>query len=432
MVIFTPTKSRYIYYVICLILVLTPTDRYFRLLLPPQECIPPSLLARPNSTTTPSSIRYVQEKWLARSVPDAVPACAIFPFIEHPGRQVRSTKTAALMAVGVAARIDSGQSKTTRVLAVAHGEAGHILHLIRPRTENLGWDNSKGATLQLLNPAASEETYWIGDGGAIQQVAFGTNNDGVTSWLAVRKSDSTTVLRPVYSRYPIASAPSKLLGMRHPPSCLSPNPILSVQSNMTGARPHADVSFNPWYIKQFAILDEQGNWSIWSIEGLQRKRASAEACKWKFGHIHDDIREDERLATPHADGWGRVLWAASPTTILICQRHHLAIFDIEACPRRLYCPSIVDATSSDWIVEVKRSPLKLNQIFLLTTSQIFWLQITTAGEQIGQGDGYVGARVLLSCHHFLDEEDVSMKLELLAEGDGMLISSLESCTINLA
>jgi RNA polymerase I-specific transcription initiation factor RRN6 len=192
-----------------------------------------------------------------------------------------------------------------------------------------------------------------------------------------------------------------------------------LQSERTGTRPHADVSFNPWYNQQFAILDEQGNWSIWSIEGLQRKRAKTEASPGKSGHIHDGLLQDESLPElRNADGWGRVLWAASLSTIIICQRRHLAIFDLKAHPKRLYSPALVDAKATDWIVDVKRSPLRLDQIFVLTTTQIFWLQVTATDERVNQDDGYAGARILLSCHHFRDEEDETMKLEIMSEYDG--------------
>ncbi|KAI9928509.1 hypothetical protein MW887_001723 [Aspergillus wentii] len=33
----------------------------------------------------------------------------------------------------------------------------------------------------------------------------------------------------------------------------------------TGGFAHADVTFNPWYQKQFAIVDERGNWGLWEI-----------------------------------------------------------------------------------------------------------------------------------------------------------------------
>jgi hypothetical protein len=35
------------------------------------------------------------------------------------------------------------------------------------------------------------------------------------------------------------------------------------------------VTFNPWYQRQFAIVDIRGKWSVWEITGRQRLQQSS-------------------------------------------------------------------------------------------------------------------------------------------------------------
>lgn len=328
--------------------------------------------------------------------------------------------SSTLLAIGRAANLDhmSG-TRVIEIMAMVYGEAGNILRLIRPRIEALKWDSSDGAKLRLLNPSSSEDCYWLGDGGPIQHITFAVDSDGFTSWLAVLKAESTTILRPIYRRDLIPSKISVGPGIRYPPSRLSPNPVLRLGNERTGARPHAHVSFNPWYVRQFAIIDQRGYWSVWDIEGQKRKRTTFEAKPGQSGHIQDDLLSDESFKSYHsADGWGRILWAGGFSTLVLCDRRNLAVFDLRAKPKRLYSPEIIHPKSTDWILDVKRSITDLHHIFILTTTRILWLQITEAGEDQDEKYASGGAKILLSCQHFRNQEDETAKLELFSRNEG--------------
>jgi RNA polymerase I-specific transcription initiation factor RRN6 len=326
----------------------------------------------------------------------------------------------ALLAIGKAADLDhTSGTRTIDIMAMVYGEAGNILRLIKPRTEGLKWDSFDDTKLRLLNPTSSEDCYWSADGGAIQQITFAADTDGLTSWLAVLKEESTTILRPIYRRDLTPSTMSASIRRRFPPSHLGPNPVLRLGNERTGTRPHVDVSFNPWYVRQFAIIDQQGYWSVWDIEGQKRKRTTFEAKPGRSGHIRDDSLQDQSFKSHHsADGWGRVLWAGGFNTLVLCDRRNLAVFDLKAMPKRLYSPQIVHPKSTDWILDVKRSTSDLHHVFVLTTSRVFWLQITEAGEDKDEQYGYRGAKILLSCQHFRDQENEAAKLELFREKEG--------------
>ena len=335
-------------------------------------------------------------------------------------RSKDALKPSTLLAIGMASDIDhDSRSQKIQIMAMAYGEAANVLRLIKPQVEALGWDGRRGTKLRSLNPISSENGYWIGDGGPIQNITFAADMNGLSSWLAVQKSGCTTILRPTYHQFNASSASTTKIGKKYPPSRLNANPILEMRMERTGGRSHVDVSFNPWYVRQFAVLDEQGYWSVWDIEGRRRKRVTFEASPKRSGHIHDDSSSDLSFKfTSGTDGWGRILWAGSVSTLIVCDRHNLAVFDLKAAPKRLYSPPLVRPDSGEWILDVKRDPINLQHIFILTTRHLFWLNVIAAGEDYDELNGYVGARVLLSVRHFRNDEDDTAKLALLEENDG--------------
>lgn len=319
-------------------------------------------------------------------------------------------------------------SKTVEIMAMVHGEAGNILRLIKPRTEALGWDGSYGIRLRSFNPCSSEDCYWLEGGDPIQQITFASDNDGPSSWLAVRKNDSTCIFKPTYHSTPTPSSVSKSLKSRYPLSRLSANPLLILKSDKTGGSPHCDISFNPWYMKQFAVVDEQGQWSVWDIEGLKKKRTTFEAVPEKSGHIHEDLLQKAEPKVLHeAEGWSRVMWAGGVSTLVVCDRHRIVVYDLKATPKLLHSPEIVDPVSTDWILDAKRSPVNLHHIFVLTNTQLFWIYIDAAGEGNDEEEPLAGARVILSSRHFRDAEDGSIRLHLFRESDGVCFPKSEHC-----
>jgi RNA polymerase I-specific transcription initiation factor RRN6 len=167
------------------------------------------------------------------------------------------------------------------------------------------------------------------------------------------------------------------------------------------------------------VVDDEGSWSIWDIEGRIRKRSTLELVPGKSGHIYDGYAGDPTLKAPdNADGWHRLLWASNVSTIVLCNRRHIAIFDVKSAPIRLHGTELLDANSTDWILDVKRSALNLSHLFVLTSTRIFWVEINTATED---KDGGLGVGIILSYRHFWDPNDDTMKLEALNDANGMNI-----------
>jgi RNA polymerase I-specific transcription initiation factor RRN6 len=334
-----------------------------------------------------------------------------------------NARNSTLLAYGTAMNIQDSRVTTRNqrhILATATGEAGQVLRLTRPREDGLGWEGYNDTKLSYSDISNGEHGFWVGNGGTIRQITFAADTEGPTSWLAIRQVGETTIFRPLYRESPVSATVPQGQAIRYPPSRLQANAIFTLPVEKTGNSPQVDISFNPWYVRQLVVLDQRGYWTIWDIEGQKRKRATFDLKPGKNGFILDDfIPEPGGLFPDNGDGWGRALWCGGVSTLVACSRRHLAVFDLQSRPRRLYSPELFK-NGVGWILDIKRNPASLNQVVVLTSSRIFWIVINPAGvENTGdRGDG--GARIILSRRHFRDQEDDSLRLELHADGNGKL------------
>jgi RNA polymerase I-specific transcription initiation factor RRN6 len=90
----------------------------------------------------------------------------------------------------------------------------------------------------------------------------------------------------------------------------------------TGKRAHAHVAFNPWYEKQFGIIDEGGRWRVYDLEGAQardwRIRSNVKVVEMGKGYV----------GAEGGTGWGRLLWGADVNSVIACDRKRAGLFDI--------------------------------------------------------------------------------------------------------
>ena len=392
-----------------------PSAPIFQQLLPPRSVIAPSLHS---DTPFEGSKKGIDStNLLVKACPEIFPADVVVSSLVRTHAPAHSAPhIGQLFAVGQAVDIErTFGSRRTTIIATPFGEAGHVLCLIRPRVERHEWGMQSSARLSCLDARSSDRGYWVGLGGRILQVAFAEDGNGATTWLAVRQDNATTIFRPLYgaSTTP-ATVPNGYL-KTYPPSRLNANPITVVTAERFGPTGHADVSFNPWYTRQFAVIDGFGSWSIWDIEGGRKKATATKLVQGKRANIFDGYVPDTMLKAPdNADGWHRILWAGTVSTIVVCNRRHLAVFDVKAAPIRLPSRDFFTASNTDWILDIKRSPSNSSHLFLLTSSRIFWLEVIPGREE---RDGNSGFRVLLSYLHFRDANDVSMRLTLLHGDD---------------
>lgn len=176
---------------------------------------------------------------------------------------------------------------------------------------------------------------------------------------------------------------------------------------------HSDIAFNPLYNRQIAIVDQSGHWSIWDNEPRHSKKTLPRLVARKSGEILEDYNPDPKLRIPEhslPDGWHRIFWVCNLSTILVCSRTHLAVFDVGSKTTRLDSTDFLVAKGIEIILDVKRSATDLDHVFVLTTFRIYWLEILPSEQKIDDLNVPGGVKLLLSYRHFRNENDDKMRL----------------------
>jgi len=400
-------------------------EQEIREIQPFKECIPPSIRGAPQDEEIPSVIAKSQMKWLLKAHPETFPgneiAASLVTSTQEPDF---SSDTGPLLVVGKA--VDSNRLSgqfTPRIAAMPCGESGTILRLTRLRTQKHAWDRQNGPNLSLLEPDRWDQGYWMGSGGTIRQIAYAEDGNGSSTWFAVRQSSMTTIFRPCFGRAQPTHVPIKLSRM-YPSSRLNANPVAALSLPNSGLKDFMDFSFNPWYPRQFAVVDSLGSWSLWDIEGKKNRHSLQKLTAGKSGNVHDGRQPDstsKHSSPDYIDGWHRILWVCDIGTLVVASRRRIAVFDIKAKPTLLGSIDLSTASSPDWILDIKRSPDIPSHLFVLTATRIFWIAITPAGD----GNGIrSGAKILLSWRHKRDPNDKSMRLAVIEDEIGKSLSIL--------
>lgn len=359
-------------------------------------------------------------KWMIKTRPEIFPANIITTALtKTSAAQKNDPPSGELLAVGSA--MDTShrpKRRTHRIVAIPSGEAGHVLRLIRLQAEPKGWRKKGAVKLSLFDAASRDVGHWIGAGGMIRQITSAGKGRRSRNFLATRQDSIVTIFRPMYHEQPVRAVAPRGYDKQHPPSRLSANPVAVLTAEVCGSRRHADISFNPFYTRQFGVVDDSGHWSIWDIEGSRRTDTVSTLVPGKKGGIYDDFGLDPGESSPKStDGWHRILWAANVTTIVVCNRRYIAVFDVEGTPTRLPSCASLSTTANNGILDIKRSPMDSKSIFVLTTFRVFWIEVIPAGSE---KDGHdAGFRVIQSYRHFRDVGDETMNLTVLKEDDGM-------------
>ncbi|RDW82097.1 hypothetical protein BP6252_03209 [Coleophoma cylindrospora] len=400
------------------------------------QAVSPSILEVPDTVKRKSHRARDQGKWVTKAFPETWPANTLYSAFAMAPSATQSdlpSTSGALLSAGRAEDIEhSGRgARSIQVVAMPSGEAGEVLRLIRPKVEKYAWVRN-GAKLSVPEPSTSDHGFWTSNGGTIQQIVFADDEDGPSSWLAVRQAGVITIFRPIFRRLPLPAALPLGYSKKFAPSRLSCNPVASLTSEKCGSQSLVDVSFNPWYNRQFAVIDSTGSWSIWDIEGRRYKNAALEVSAGKRGQMYDgSLPEQISKLAPDGDGWHRIFWAGGVSTVVVCNRFRVAVFDVKAAPSLLSSPDLVGSNTTDWILDVKRSSIKLSQLFILTSSRVLWVEVKPAGEDKESGED--GARILLSERHFRDTQDETLKLSVVEEEDNasiLLVSSAKSSMVS--
>lgn len=317
------------------------------------------------------------------------------------------------------------------VVAIPSGINGDSLKLVRiDKHVQYGWDDGR-VQLEVASPG-DETGLWVGPGVPIQQVCFSNSSVAITrdnqsrgALLAVRLMAETWIFRPVLRRVSVAQLAS-IGGSNSLSFRIDPNPFVALSEETTKGVKHADVTFNPWYADQLAIVDPNGNTAVFEISpsaskashsGKEFRVENMQICD--FPSVHES--EDGGSQNHQQCDWARVMWVANPKTLMICTRTQLTMIDLKRQSTHeppLHIPKLGLNEMSNWILDFKRHPRYLNQVFVLTSTHVFWLYIACEDDDHYENGLQYGANILLSIRHFRGQADITLQLSLIQDGDG--------------
>jgi RNA polymerase I-specific transcription initiation factor RRN6 len=323
-----------------------------------------------------------------------------------------------ILAFGTAA-VSDGQNRhnKTRLLAIPGGEGGEMLRLVRLETEEYGWH---GHEARLLVPSPSQEMgWWVGKGAPIQQISTPEilAHEDQGSFVAARLPGTTLLFRP---RYRITHVPPAGVhfGCIISPSRVDVNLLLEIKPRDWQGQQHADVSFNPWNQHRLAIVDQAGNWAVFKLE---REYKGSEVFIIKLAHrgslegFKEESQVWDQTSKAQQDGWARILWVADKNTLLVCTRRQLQLFSLSLKTTLLFSSFL---PNNQWILDARRCPAAPTWVFILTSTQVLWLEILPESDRGVDLEAKAG-RILLSAHHFRDSSDISLQMHVENDLDGM-------------
>jgi len=355
-------------------------------------------------------------KALIQEHPQLAPSSEILPSIASESNAIQNAASTYdpligdLLAFGSTTTRDL-HNAPRRIAAIPTGEAGNILRLVSiNRIERLDWGPDQRHRVELPTLKLANCGYWNEDAAPIQQVCFAQSGDRNTI-LAVRLPTKTVFFRPMYHSRPQAVNPSQFY--RLPASTIDARPILSLRFEETGGASHVHATFNPDYQLQFGIVDQNRIWSVWDIEHGRKGNIYATTRLVQGSIIPPDV--DEPVGE---DGWARILWVGDINTVLVCCRRQLSVISIKGHAfEHLPCPNMYAKGSLDWILDVRHHPRFRSRVFVLTSTFLILMAITTSNEALNATAGPAGSMILSSWRHYRGIEDCTLQISVQTLSD---------------
>ena len=315
--------------------------------------------------------------------------------------------------------------RTEPVAAFVEGTGGNTVRFVR-NLDRHNWPETTGAHAEASTSKGCIESFRKVYDGPIQQLCFAKALEGREGWLAVRRHTSSELVplvvglegalaSPGFRSYHTLSDFIELGSFDYTP--------LSLPIERTGGSSHADVSFNPWTPRQFAVIDETGYWSVWTIEHRSHRQWLFELIEVASGHLHEPLAEGERPSDAFEDGWGRIMWFGGHNTLLVASRTFVALLSTDKPHERFNVRGLNLETLGDTILDLKRNASDRGQAFVLTSTRILWLRFNPPKVQKGPNSEF-NVQILLSWRHFLDPADPSLKLTVVKDQNGNSVMPL--------
>jgi hypothetical protein len=175
---------------------------------------------------------------------------------------------------------------------------------------------------------------WRSGSSPIQQVCFAQPVESGENLLAVRTTSQVLIFKPILRK----AGPNRLQLKLLFEALTADNDDVSF----------ADVAFNPWFPRQFAIIDQTARWRIWEF----RSRESSEASC-----VHSSATDAESVPESGVnDGWARLMWICNPSVILVATRRAVTLHDVTASLSKLQDIDANVSGVSGWALDVAGVP----------------------------------------------------------------------------
>ncbi|KAH8148977.1 uncharacterized protein LAJ45_06952 [Morchella importuna] len=370
-------------------------DHTLHALTPPTTLLPRTY--HPTNTTRPG-IKYLDRDWwyrcLAQDAPETGAAVGHIDGLLAESQvvtthaEILDPTIGALLAFGGAHE----EGRAGRYVATAVVAMGVVGSEVGMGSVVEGWRGVEGVKGMGVGVCGVEGVERVAEcAGRVRQVCTAGKEGELKSNMAVRTASSTMLFRQRRLEAPLPGRATRLAAV----------PLASVAGG-TGKRAHAHVAFNPWYEKQFGIIDEGGRWRVYDLEGAQ-------ARDWR---VRSDVKvaETGRGFVGGAEGgtgWGRLLWGGDVNTVLACDRRRAGLFDIRNVPstRADIALPVYQGIAQGHLLDLHRGPetasTQTHDVFLLTSATLSWLDLRHS------------AKPIMTLPHYRHQNDISLAMSLL-------------------
>lgn len=394
--------------------------------------IPPSLSDAPGGTGQTANRRKNVIQQLLEDYPEIAPASALLPPWAEESEVIQDSTAqydpaiSDILAFGRAYHpLHHRKSpQNVPVVAIPGGAAGEFIRVIQLIPAIVGW--GEGSDVQLRDNVFQPRVQglWCGNGSRIQQLQFAQSDDGPTEWLAVRYGGNTSILRVILraTEVPTRDSTSRLPAIEdNADFCIELKQVVTVSMQRSGGAPHAAICFNPWNPRQFAVVDQAFHWTVWTIRSINTKTDVWTVDAGASGYLVQDRTGDDEESAPNEskfDGWGAVDWVDNGTSLIVCNRRRIVCFEAQNPSRPRLIPDLGLENTRDWILDVKKAPTNPTHLFIVTSSRVFLLRLTS--EHAGDEDQQqLDVKILLSWTHFRNDFDVSLSMQVYDLGSSM-------------
>ncbi|EME48657.1 hypothetical protein DOTSEDRAFT_67632 [Dothistroma septosporum NZE10] len=293
------------------------------------------------------------------------------------------------------------------VVAMGTGTTGCTLQVSQLEIERRGWAEDKTTWLE-VPVLGVDQTTWISSGGIIQQLVFAEPTGRKDALLAVRLTSKVVVFRVTIR---------KGCAKNGTPHGLKLDIIFENPHHAAPERSFMDVSFNPWFSQQIAVIDNAGDWQVFEM--------STEKVRQVFEICEGTARDGKETAVV-GDGWARISWISDLATVVACTRQRLTVFSIRDIePSVLREVSVQLPGPVPWILGLMKLPGDMQRFALLTGTHLHLYKVPRAETDI------LHVSSELRIRHYRDVEDLSLRVTSFTHDDELTLGVYSSTNSTL-